>query len=66
VHTSRSRQFGTVVPAPYRSIISAGVGRRRALRLHKRDMAEPQAARLRECCPRNTDLIKVEELEAAD
>jgi len=40
--------------------------RRRAVRLHKLDMAEAHAARLRERCPRNADLIKVEELEAAD
>jgi hypothetical protein len=29
-------------------------------------VAEADAARLREVCPRNADFIKVEELEAAD
>jgi hypothetical protein len=40
--------------------------RRRALALRKREVAEAHAARMRERCPRNADLIKVEELEAAD
>jgi hypothetical protein len=40
--------------------------RRRALALPKREVAEDHAARMRERCPRNADLIKVEELEAAD
>jgi len=40
--------------------------RRRALELRKREMAEAHAARMRERCPRNADLIKVEELDAAD
>jgi hypothetical protein len=39
---------------------------RRALALRKRDVAEAHAARMRKRCPRNADLIKVEELEAAD
>jgi hypothetical protein len=39
---------------------------RRALDLGKRQVAEAHAARLRERCPRNADLIKVEELDAAD
>ena len=39
---------------------------RRALALRKREAAEAHAARLRDCCPRNADLIKVEEIEAAD
>ena len=39
---------------------------RRALDLRKRELAEAHAARLREHCPRNADLIKVEELDAAD
>jgi len=40
--------------------------RRRALDLRKREVAEAHAARMRERCPRNADLIKVEELDAAD
>jgi hypothetical protein len=38
----------------------------RALALRKREVAEAHAARMRERCPRNADLIKVEELDAAD
>jgi hypothetical protein len=40
--------------------------RRRAVDLRKREVAEVHAARMRERCPRNADLIKVEELDAAD
>jgi hypothetical protein len=40
--------------------------RRRALDLRKREVAEAHAVRMRERCPRNADLIKVEELDAAD
>jgi len=40
--------------------------RHRALALRKRDVAEAHAARMRERCPRNADLIKVEELDSAD
>ena len=40
--------------------------RRRALGLRKREVAEAHAARMRERCPRNADLIKVDELDAAD
>ena len=40
--------------------------RRRALELRKREVAEAHAGRMRELCPRNADLIKVEELDAAD
>jgi len=40
--------------------------RRRAFDLRKREVAEVHAARMRERCPRNADLIKVEELDAAD
>jgi hypothetical protein len=32
----------------------------------EREAAEAHAARMRERCPRNADLIKVEELDAAD
>ncbi len=35
---------------------------RRALTLHERKAAEAHAARMRDRCPRNADLIKVEEL----
>ena len=40
--------------------------RRRALTLLGREAAEIHAARLRDCCPRNADLIKVEEIASAD
>ena len=40
--------------------------RRRALTLRRREAAEVRAARMRDCCPRNADLIKVEEIAAAD
>lgn len=39
---------------------------RRALDLPKREVAEAHAARLRERCPRNADLITIEESDAAD
>ena len=35
----------------------------RALSLHKREAAEAHAARMRDRCPRNADLIKVEKVE---
>lgn len=38
----------------------------RALALRQREVAESHAARMRERCPRNADLIKVEETAAAD
>ena len=38
---------------------------RRAMALHRRE-AEAHAARLRDCCPRNAELINVEEIAAAD
>ena len=40
--------------------------RRRALALRRREAAEAHAARMRDCCPRNADVIKVEEIAAAD
>ncbi len=40
--------------------------RRRALTLRRRDAAEIHATRMRDCCPRNADLIKVEERTADD
>jgi hypothetical protein len=39
---------------------------RRALTLHRREVAETQAARMRDRCPRNAELITVEEIAAAD
>jgi hypothetical protein len=40
--------------------------RRRALTLCEREVAEAQADRMRDRCPRNADLIKVEEFTTAD
>jgi hypothetical protein len=40
--------------------------RRRALALRRREAAEAHADRLRERCPRNADVINVEEIGAAD
>jgi hypothetical protein len=40
--------------------------RRRALTLGRREAAEAHAARMRDCCPRNADVIKVDEIAAAD
>ena len=40
--------------------------RRRALALRRREAAEAHAARLRDRCPRNADVINVEEAAAAD
>jgi hypothetical protein len=40
--------------------------RRRALNLWKREAAEAHAARMRDRCPRNAELITVEEIAAAD
>jgi hypothetical protein len=40
--------------------------RRRALTLRRREAAEGHAARLRDRCPRNAELITVEEIAAAD
>jgi hypothetical protein len=38
---------------------------RRALTVRRREAAEAHAARMRDCCPRNADVIKVE-IAAAD
>jgi hypothetical protein len=38
----------------------------RALTIRKREVAEAHAARMRDRCPRNADLIKVEKFAAAD
>ena len=40
--------------------------RSRAVAVHKRDAAEVHAARMRTQCPRNADLIRVEEIAADD
>ncbi len=40
--------------------------RRRALNLRWREAAEAHAARMRDRCPRNADVIKVEKIAAAD
>ena len=40
--------------------------RRRALTLRRREAAEAHATRLRDCCPRNADVIEVDEILAAD
>jgi len=61
--TLRDRQTRTVV-GYYDG--SWTTDRRRDLDLRKREVAEVHAARMRERCPRNADLIKVEELDAAD
>ena len=39
---------------------------RRALTLRWREAAEAHAARMRDRCPRNAELIKVEEIAAGD
>ena len=36
--------------------------RRRALTVRRREAAEAHAAHMRDCCPRNSDVIKVEEI----
>src|SRR6516164_448029 len=61
--TLRDRETQTVV-GYYDS--SWTTDRRRALDLRKREVAEAHATRMRERCPRNADLIKVEQLDAAD
>ena len=38
----------------------------RALTIRRREVAEADAARMRDRCPRNADLIKVEKFAAAD
>jgi hypothetical protein len=61
--TLRDRETQTVV-GYYDG--SWSTDRRRAIALRKREVAEAHADRMRERCPRNADLIKVEELDAAD
>jgi hypothetical protein len=40
--------------------------RQRAVTLREREAVEAQTARMRDPCPRNADLIQVEEIVAAD
>jgi hypothetical protein len=40
--------------------------RRRALTLRRREEAEAYAARMRDSCPRNAELITIEEIAAGD
>jgi len=40
--------------------------RRRALAVHRREAVEAHAARMRDRSPRDADLIKVEQIAAAD
>jgi hypothetical protein len=44
----------------------AWTDRHRAIALPKREVAEDHAARMRDLCPRNAELIDVEEIAAAD
>jgi hypothetical protein len=60
--TLRARESQTVV-GYYNG--SWTTDRCRAVSLRRRDAAETHAARLRDQCPRNSDLIKVEEIAAA-
>jgi hypothetical protein len=61
--TLRDRKTKTVV-GYYNGAWTTDQGR--ALTLRKREAAEAHAARMRDRCPRNADLIKVEEFAAAD
>jgi hypothetical protein len=61
--TLRDRETQTVV-GYYNG--SWTTDRCRAVALRKRDVAEAHAARMRDRCPRNADLIEVEEIAAAD
>jgi hypothetical protein len=61
--TLRDRQTKTVV-GYYNGAWTTD--RRRALTLRWREAAEAHAARMRDRCPRNAQLIAVEEIAAAD
>jgi hypothetical protein len=61
--TLRDRETQTVV-GYYNG--SWTTDRQRAVSIRRRDAAEAHAARMRDRCPRNADLIKVEETAAAD
>jgi hypothetical protein len=61
--TLRDRETQTIV-GYYNGTWTTDGGR--ALTLRERKAAEAHAARMRDRCPRNADLIKVEELAAAD
>jgi len=60
--TLRDRESQTVV-GYYNG--SWTTDRCRAATIRKRDAADAHAARLRDQCPRNSDLLKVEEIVAA-
>ena len=51
------RQLGRPAGLPERAWTT---DRRRALTVRRREAAEAHAARMRDCCPRNADVIKVE------
>jgi hypothetical protein len=61
--TLRDRETQTVV-GYYNGACTTD--RRRAMALDRREAAEAHAARLRDRCPRNAGLIKIEEIAAAD
>jgi hypothetical protein len=61
--TLRDRETQTVV-GYYNG--SWTTDRCRAVIIRRRDAAEAHAARMRDQCPRNADLIKVEEIAAAN
>ncbi len=61
--TLRDRETQTVVGYYNGAWTTDG---RRALTLHWREAAEAHAARMRDRCPRNAELITVEEIAAAD
>ena len=73
--TLRDRETQTVVLAELGATTQTVVGyyngawttdRHRAIALPKREVAEDHAAHMRELCPRNAELINVEEIAAAD
>jgi hypothetical protein len=61
--TLRDRESQTVV-GYYNGVWTTD--RRRALILRRREAAEAHAARMRDSCPRNAELITVEEIAAGD
>ena len=63
--TVRDRETRTVV-GYYDGNGAWTTDRHRALALPKRQVAEDHAARMRDLCPRNAELINVEEIAAAD
>ena len=61
--TLRDRETRTVLGYYYGAWTT---DRHRAIALPKREVAEDHAARMRDLCPRNAELINVEEIAAAD